>query len=96
MKCLVKGRQDPSRREERCELWHHALSTIRDNNLLSPTNRTVPYGDGLLGAVAQIPPQIAKTQRARRRNFPTEGFDGSPELAECPELGRTVAKVAKF
>jgi len=45
MKCLVKGRRDPSRRE-RCDLWRQALSTNRDHSPLSPTDYTVPYGTG--------------------------------------------------
>jgi len=45
MKCLVKGRHDPSRRA-RCDLWRHALSTIRNDSCLSPTDHTVPYGTG--------------------------------------------------
>jgi hypothetical protein len=30
----------------RCDLWRHALVTIRDNNPRSPTDHTVPYGTG--------------------------------------------------
>jgi hypothetical protein len=46
MKCLVKGRHGPSR-SERCDVWRHGLSTIRDDSPFSPTDHTVPYGTGL-------------------------------------------------
>jgi hypothetical protein len=43
MKCLVKGRHDPSRKE-RCDLWRQALFTIRDN---SPSRQPIiPYPAG--------------------------------------------------
>jgi hypothetical protein len=45
MKCLVKGRYDPSRRE-RFDLRSQALSNLRDDSPSSETNHTVPYGTG--------------------------------------------------
>ena len=43
MKCLVKGRHDPSRRK-RCDLRRHSLSTMPDN---SPSYQPIiPYPTG--------------------------------------------------
>ena len=44
MKCLVKGRHDPSRRE-RYDPWRHALFTSATIAPLA-TDHTVPYGTG--------------------------------------------------
>ena len=36
---------------------------------------------------------MGQAQKAQNFNRRSQGFDGSTELAECPELSRTVTKV---